>query len=45
MHPTNPPPAPPTQAASLDDSVRQTQINAADHKRVVQAAEGDQVTK
>lgn len=32
MHPTNPPPAAPPPPTGLDDSVRRTQINAADHK-------------
>ena len=34
MHPTNPPPSPPKEASTLDESVTKTQINSADHKDI-----------
>lgn len=37
LHPTNAPPPPAATPVSLDDSVRRTQINAAEHKQVVGA--------
>ena len=37
MHPTNPPPAPPAEAATLNESVTKTQVNSADHKDITGA--------
>ena len=34
MHPADPPPAPPAEAANLNESVTKTQINSADHKDI-----------
>jgi dienelactone hydrolase len=37
MHPTDPPPLPAKDAENLTESVRRTQINAADHKKIIRA--------
>lgn len=42
MHPTEEPPVPPPAPTSLRDSVVGTQINAADHRDIVGAAEGEE---
>ncbi|MBX3439553.1 MAG: hypothetical protein KF861_18845, partial [Planctomycetaceae bacterium] len=39
LHPTNPPPESVHRPASLDDSVKRTQINAARHRDVVGGTE------
>ena len=36
LHPVNPPPKPEGAATSLDESVKRTQINAKDHRKVVE---------
>lgn len=35
LHPTNPPPSPAGEVKNLPDSVKRTQINAADHQKVI----------
>ena len=40
MHPKNAPPAPPKEAANLNESVTKTQVNAADHKDIVRSVMG-----
>jgi len=37
MHPIDPPPLPAKDAENLTESARRTQINAADHKKIIQA--------
>ena len=37
LHPVNPPPPPPGTPSSMDESVKRTQINAADHRDVIGA--------